>query len=117
MLCLSPTRLSGGHAVVERRATMVPHDVILLDDGASAVDLKAAVKVLGDLRFRYGDLPRINLRAVVRKYKAAPGWKGGREEADRHTAAVRGVRQQAGMIVVAASLVIRLPWASRDVLR
>ena len=82
MLYLSPTRLSRGHAMVERRVTVVPHDVILLDDGASAVDLEAAVRMLGDLRVRYGDPPQRNLRAVVRNYRPAPGWKGGRDDAE-----------------------------------
>lgn len=112
-LALSPTPLNGGHAVVLRRIGMTPHDVILLDSGGSETDLAAAVRMLGDMRVRFGDVPSNDLRAVVKNFTPGAKWRGGRDEAEHREKVrklakapyqdVQGVGRVRGMPIV-------IPW-------
>lgn len=84
LLVLSPTTLPRGHALVERRVTLKPRDIVLVDDGATEVDLAGAVQVLAGMRARdVGDSLSADLHAVVRQFTPPPGWHGGRDEAEK----------------------------------
>lgn len=81
LLVLSPTPLPKGHALVERRAALKPTDIVLVDDGATEVDLAGAVQVLAGMRARDGDNVPNDLHAVVSQFTPAAGWHGGQDEA------------------------------------
>lgn len=83
LLVLSPTPLKRGHALVERRVALKPHDLVLVDDGATEVDLAAAVQVLAGMRAQDGGSVPNDVHAVPTQFTPAPGWRGGRDEAEK----------------------------------
>lgn len=84
LLVLSRTPLARGHALVERRATLKPRDIVLVDEGATEVDLAGAVQVLAGMRARKaGDTLSTDLHAAVTRFTPPLGWHGGRDEAEK----------------------------------
>ena len=72
-LVAKPNLPRGAKVIVERRGTMSPHDVILVDlDRATATDLAAAVQTLAGLTRRTGDDPAAVIRAAPRSYTPPP---------------------------------------------
>lgn len=57
---------SSAAAIIIRRTSFVPHDVIVLDERAGEAELGAAVNGLFALRDKYGDVPSRDARLVVK---------------------------------------------------
>jgi hypothetical protein len=69
----------GAKVVVERRATLHPRDVILVDlDRATPHDLAAAVQTLAALDQRGGEHAGSSLRASPKSYTPPPGFEQSR---------------------------------------
>ena len=83
MVVLSPTPLAKAHVIVERRAKLTPHDLILVDDGATEIDLAGAVQVLSAMRAQVGDNIPVDVHAVVNRFTPPPGWNGSPEGRQR----------------------------------
>ena len=63
----------GAKVIVERRPTMNPQNVILVDlDRATAADLAAAVQILAGLHQRTSDDPKATVRAAPRSFTPPP---------------------------------------------
>jgi len=83
ILVLSPIPLKDGHAAVQRRVIAKPHDLIVLDAGASETDLAAAVQMLSGMRRRFGAVTQSDSRTAVRSAPPDAKWMGSRDQTEK----------------------------------